>query len=414
VREPKASDRTSRLLLLGYLVFLVYASLYPIGSFRLPEESPFTLFLRMERIARADALTNLLVYLPLGFFLALRWPELGSFRAALIGCSLSLAIEYLQAFLPGRFPSLLDWGLNSAGTILGAEIAARLPHISRLDSVAILAPGPRTRLGLIAVGTWVAAQLFPFVPSGDVDYLREGLRPLWRVLRGQASFSFAEASVYALAALSLASILGECLRPNRRSRLLVPFLFIGVLLAKVPIITRQLSLEAILGVLFGLAIAWRLSQSRPEGRVPFVAALGAFVVEELRSDSNGSGPSLAFNWIPLRNHLANELVGAADMLAAAWPFLALAFMVSGWRGFTPRRAALGGGGVVFLFVMALEWIQRFLPGRSPDVTDALIALGTWLLAWLGISGSGRASSPRPAPEDRRRNPARSSPDSESR
>jgi hypothetical protein len=255
----------------------------------------------------------------------------------------------------------------------------------------------------MAVGTWVAAQLFPFVPSTDIDYLREGLRPVWHVLRGQASFSFAQASVYALATLSLSAILANCLHPNRRFRALVPLAFLAVLLAKVPIVTRQLSLEALFGAVVGLAISWRLPHSKSAGAVPFLAAAGAFVVEELRVEGVGSAAPVAFNWIPFRNHLTNELVGASDILSGIWPFLALAFVVSGWRGIAPRRAALGGAVLVFSGAMALEWVQRFLPGRAPDVTDALIALCAWLLPWLGmlgISGSGRELDPRPAREDR--------------
>ena len=403
MKEPTTSQRLTRLLLLGYLAFLVYASLYPISSFRPPEKSPFTLLFGKMTISRADALGNLLVYLPLGWLLAVRMPGLGSLRAALFGCALSLTIEYLQAYLPGRVPSVLDWGLNSAGTLLGAELASRLGRIRWHDAELVLAAGPRARLGLVAVGTWVAAQLFPFVPSVDIDYLREGLRPVWHILRGQTSFSFAQASVYALATLSLSGILAQCLRPSLLSRLLVPLVFFAVLLAKVPIITRQLSLEALVGALVGLAIAWRLSDSKPEGTIPFLAAAGAFVAEELRSEGVGSGALLPFNWIPFRNHLTNELVGASDILSGAWPFLALAFVVSGWRSIGPRRAALGGAVAVFSGAMALEWVQRFLPGRSPDVTDALIALCAWLLPWFGINGSGRASSPRPAPEDRFQN-----------
>jgi len=384
----------ARLLLLGYLAFLVYASLYPISSFRPPEKSPFALFFGRMTSSRTDALTNLLVYVPLGWLLALRMPGLGSIRAALFGWALSLSIEYLQAYLPGRVPSVMDWGLNGAGTLLGAGLASRLRRIPVLDAEAFLAAGPRTRLGLAAVGTWIAAQLFPFVPSTDIDYLREGLRPVWHVLRGQASFSFAQASVYALAALSLSGILAQCLRPNRRSRLLVPLVFVAVLLAKVPIITRQLSLEALLGALLGLAISGRLSHSKPSGAVPFLAAAGAFVVEELRSEAGAAGALLAFNWVPLRNHLRSELIGAADILSGTWPFLALAFVVSGWSAFEPRRAALVGAVLVFSGVMALEWVQQFLPGRSPDVTDALIAVAAWLLPWLhpGISNSRSASA----------------------
>lgn len=403
MNETTTSHRIVRLLLLGYLAFLVYASLYPISSFRPPEESPFALIFGKMTISRADALTNLLVYFPLGWLLAVGMPGLGPLRATLLGCALSLTVEYLQAFLPGRVPSVLDWGLNSAGTLLGAELASRLALVRWLDAEAFLEAGPRTRLGLAAVGTWVGAQLFPFVPSADIDYLKEGLRPVWHVLRGQESFSLAQASVYALAALSLSSILAQCLRPNRLSRLLVPLVFVAVLLTKVPIITRQLSLEALVGAMVGLAISWRLSDSKPEGMVTFFAAAGAFVVEELRSEGVGSAALVPFNWIPFRNHLTSELVGASDILSGAWPLLALAFVVSGWRAIEPRRAALGGAVVVFSGAMALEWVQRFLPGRSPDVTDALIALGAWLLPWLGINGSGRVSGPRPAPEDRLQN-----------
>lgn len=396
MKEPAPSHRIARVLLLGYLVFLVYASLYPISSFRFPERSPFALIFATEITSRTDALTNVLVYLPLGLFLILSRPGLGSLRAGLIGCALSFVIEYLQAFVPGRVPSLLDWALNSLGTLLGAELAARLGQIRWRASVSLLASGPRARLGLITVGTWVAAQLFPFVPSTDIDYLKEGLRPVWHVLRGQQSFSFAPAASYALATLSLASILEECLLPSRHSRLLVPMFFFAVLLAKVPIISRQLSLEALAGVLVGLALSRRLRDSGPGAAVLFLAALGAFAVEELRSEGPSSGAVLAFNWIPFRTHLISELIGASDILSGAWPFLALAYVVSGWRSIEPRRTTLGGTVLVFAFVLALEWLQRFLPGRSPDVTDALIAVAAWILPWLHpeISGGPDTASAR--------------------
>ncbi len=400
LKEPRTSNRIARPLLFGYLAFLVYASLYPISSFRIPQESPFTLLFERITISRADALTNLLVYLPLGWLLSAGVPGLGPFRAGLLGCAFSVAVECLQAYLPGRVPSLLDWCLNSAGTLLGAWIGSRSARFHWRGTEGALVVGTRTRLGLAAVGTWVGAQLFPFVPSADVDYLREGLRPVWYVLRGQTSFSWPQASVYALAILSLSAILFQCLRPSSRSRLFVPLFFAAVLVAKVPILTRQLSLEAIVGALVGLAVAWRLSNSEARGAVPFLAAAGAFVIDELRSGGGGPEAFLPFNWSPFRNHLTNELIGAADILSGVWPFLALAFIVSGRQNVEPRRAAVIGAVLIFSGVLALEWVQQFLPGRSPDVTDALIALSAWLLAWWGISGSAGATDPRPAREDR--------------
>ncbi len=408
MNEPTTSNRTTRLLLAGYIAFLVYASLYPISSFRPPDMSPLALIFGKLTVSRTDALANLLVYVPLGYLLAAGMPGLRWERAASFGCVLSFAIEYGQAYLPGRVPSILDWALNSAGTLLGAVVASRFQRIRVNDVDAVLESGPRARLGLLAVATWVAYQLFPFVPSVDVDYLKEGLRPVWQVIRGQTSFSFAHAAVYALAVLALSLILRGCLRPNPRYRVLVPAAFLAVLLAKVPIISRQLSLEALFGSLFGLAISRRLADSESGGTVPFFAAAGAFVVEELRSES-GPFSLHPFNWIPLRNNLENELIGAADILATAWPFLAMAYAASGWRRAATRVAAFGGAVAVFTSVLALEWMQRSLPGRTPDVTDALIATGAWIVASLGFNGSGYASGPRPDPESRLPSPARQHP-----
>jgi L-asparagine transporter-like permease len=59
LEEPAASHRIVRFLLIGYLAFLVYASLYPISSFRPPEKNPFALLFGKITISRTDALTNL-------------------------------------------------------------------------------------------------------------------------------------------------------------------------------------------------------------------------------------------------------------------------------------------------------------------------------------------------------------------
>jgi VanZ family protein len=328
-------------------------------------------------------------------------------------------MEYLQAFIPGRVPSVLDFGLNVLGTFVGAQLSARLASWRGPGLDGILAPEPRARVGVMAFGTWAAAQLFPFVPSADIGYLRTDLRPFARVLRGEASFSWTDAAIYALSALCLSSILGESLSPRRKLRRLVPLLLLGILLAKIPIVTRELCLEAFLGAAFGLAVsrwvgpsglnlsvrwgptpsasrsATRFARATLGGVAPFLAAAGAFVLQELRADA--MAPTLSpMNWIPLRVHLTDERIGAADILRGAWPFVALAFVASGWRWLSARGAVFGGGGLVFLFALALEWIQSYLPGRYPDVTDALLALGAWVVAWYEIS-TRRTSRPRTSP-----------------
>jgi VanZ family protein len=403
LKEP--GTPISRLLLYGYLVFLVYGSLYPLSSFRLPDENPLALLFEPRgprALSRTDALANLLVYLPLGWLLRERGFSLA--RAGLLGCVFSFIIEWLQAYLPGRVPSFLDLALNTAGTVLGAALASRFHRVRWLQMGWRHDLPPRARLGLAAVLTWAASQLFPFIPSIDIGNLRAGMRPLWHVVSGRAPFSFTQAAVYALAAIALSRILMDCLPRNFRYRSYVPAAFLAVLAAKVPILGRQLSLEALLGVLGGLALSrWFLNWDS-RCRVPLLAAAGAFVIEELRS----GGPSARlqpFHWIPLRSSLQNELIGAADILATAWPFLAVAYLASARRHRAPRLTVLGGAAAVFGSVMALEWVQRFLPGRTPDITDALVAAGAWLLAWRLVNGNDCASGPRPDPEDRFPSPA---------
>jgi VanZ family protein len=340
LNEPTSSQRIARLLLFGYLGFLVYGSLYPISSFRPPEESPLALLFGRSRLSRTDILANLLVYLPFGWLLGAR--GLSWTRAGLLGGLLSFAVEWLQTYLPGRVPSLVDFGLNTAGTVLGAALAKQFGRARWLELPWLRGVPPRAALGLAAAATWMASQLFPFVPSIDVGALRAGLRPIGHVLTGRTPFSFGETAVYALTAIALSRILLEVLPPSFRYRAYVPSVFLAVLAAKVPIVSRQLSLEALLGVAAGLALSRVVAGGKSHGWIPFLAAAGAFVLDELQSGS-GSSALRPFNWIPLRNSLENELVGAADMLATAWPFLAMAYVASGESAGSSRRRAFGGG-----------------------------------------------------------------------
>lgn len=74
-----------------------------------------------------DVLQNLLGFIPLGFVAGLLW--LGRARHAFArivigGALLSLFIETAQWLMPARFISVSDWLLNTAGTALGAGLAA--------------------------------------------------------------------------------------------------------------------------------------------------------------------------------------------------------------------------------------------------------------------------------------------------
>src|SRR5688572_27824066 len=73
----------------------------------------------------ADAILNVLLFVPLGLGLGLMGMRSG--RALLAGMVLSLLIETWQIILPGRDASLGDLITNSTGALLGAVLARRGP-----------------------------------------------------------------------------------------------------------------------------------------------------------------------------------------------------------------------------------------------------------------------------------------------
>ena len=381
----------NRALLIGYTALLVYGSLFPFVGWGTPDVSPWQEFLSPGRVSRADLVLNVLIYLPLGWLAARVFAGAGHVRAVLLatlaGSLLSFGVEYLQALLPMRVPSFHDWGWNTLGTFGGAvvhrQLAALGPWIRR-TATRLVGDGPVPRLGVAVVGVWAAGQLFPFVPSPDVGNLRAGLRPVWHVLRGSASFEPSRALGYALAILGLSIILSAALRPEyRRRRLFVCAFFFCVLLAKVPVVRQQLSLEALAVAALAFLVVGFLREPERASGLACAAIVGAVVLDQLRPGGGAAGVA-TFNWIPFRAHLVNDLTGIEDVLDTVWPFLAFGYLAIRAHPSRPQRVAAGGIGVVFLSVLLLEWLQTFVPGRSPDVTDAIIAAAAWTIPWIHL------------------------------
>ena len=381
----------NRALLIGYTALLVYGSLFPFVGWGTPDVSPWQEFLSPGRVSRADLVLNVLIYLLLGWLAARVLAGAGHVRAVLLatlaGSLLSFGVEYLQALLPMRVPSFHDWGWNTLGTFGGAvvhrQLAALGPWIRR-TATRLVGDGPVPRLGVAVVGVWAAGQLFPFVPSPDVGNLRAGLRPVWHVLRGSASFEPSRALGYALAILGLSIILSAALRPEyRRRRLFECAFFFCVLLAKVPVVRQQLSLEALAGAALAFLVVGFLREPERASGLACAAIVGAVVLDQLRPGGGAAGVA-TFNWIPFRAHLVNDLTGIEDVLDTVWPFLAFGYLAIRAQPSRPQRVAAGGIGVVFLSVLLLEWLQTFVPGRSPDVTDAIIAAAAWTIPWIHL------------------------------
>lgn len=125
--------RSSRLvayLASAYLLLVVYASLYPFSGWRVPNsDATHFLFAGWQPyIVASDVVLNILAYVPLGLLLTLFWMgrvprPLAATLGIVAGALLSVAMEYIQAYLPTRISSNLDVMTNALGAAWGAMAA---------------------------------------------------------------------------------------------------------------------------------------------------------------------------------------------------------------------------------------------------------------------------------------------------
>jgi VanZ family protein len=177
-----ASTSTSTLpLALAYAALVVYASLYPFNEWRDQGVLPWAWW--QAPLPRYwtwfDAIGNLLAYAPLGALTTLALLRTGRIRssgwlAAVLATALlsllSMLLESVQTYLPTRYPSNLDWALNTCGALLGSFAAGALERagwLERWEAFRAHWLVRDARGALVLLALWPFALLFPAsVPLG--------------------------------------------------------------------------------------------------------------------------------------------------------------------------------------------------------------------------------------------------------
>ena len=397
-------DRKSTQRLPGSLAFplaygglLVYGTLFPLDAFQTSGEHSLLSVLTEwpGHVSLGDVFINAVVYMPFGFLTVIvlrtmcnRMTSLS--LASTAGLLLSWMLEYLQYSIPERNTSNLDLALNVCGTFLGAVTAIAIDPRHSLGSRLLALrnnffhQGHPANVGLAAVGLWFLAATIPFVPSLDLGNLRHSVAPLWATLRDPSLFSLLLLSAYTLSFFAMGQLVMLAGLSSSRSRIYFIGLMVASVFLSIPIVTRSLDPEALLSLMLAIFMLYAIgtNKSRPGALLGSVAIVTAYIARNLYVPVGAAdSPGGVFNWVPFSGQMENVQAGFADVLDNTWPFVALAYLVWLHLGGRFRHSPVIGAILVFALVFVLNIAQLVLPGRYPDITDALVATAAWSLAW---------------------------------
>jgi len=380
--DGRVHPRSYRIAIGAVLLLIVYGSLYPLEwDFAHPQD-----FIWSGRIGLGDLLENVVLFLPLGWLLAWyhqesegRWRVFAAwFVVALV---LAGALQWLQKYLP-RTPALSDVVFNMIGHVLGwcaGRLSVRLMHRVHRQHSALQAAD---RFALLMLGVWWVAELFPLIPTIDVSSVVDNLKSLWQQPWWEPRRMLQHVGMTLMGLEATAVLLRSVAWPWHR-RLACAVMALLVLGGKFVVIHQTPGLAVVFGIGAGLALWTAIDRAWPGHRLPvlFAAALATYLMQAIWPWQWRTQP-LPMGWMPFGSSLAASIESVITNVA----FECLSFGTLVWAaarsGIDWRLATAGVAWLAF----ACEWTQRYLPGRTPEITSVLLALG---MGWLVAALAGR-------------------------
>ncbi len=318
-----------------------------------------------------DFIVNVALYMPLGFAAHLvwrqsPWPGFRIYGPVLLGLLLSVSMELTQLMVPTRNTSLPDVLTNVAGTAIGVMCALVFEAIDSRKSLwrveRLLDRRTGDRSALMLVFCWIAWLFFPFFPRLGLYALASKLRIFAHsALLDPVSLISTAACWYAAGLLAEGAGM-QIARPWFLATVLaVPAQFF--ITGGPP--SRSFLAGAMIGALAFVA--------RRRTAVPVRAEAWAFLTVILL---RGLAPfhaitaSIPFQWIPFGPTLGGEWQSAASVLIEKVFYYGTAVWLFRASGAALVRSVL----VVAALLGMIEVVQTHLPGRTPEITDPLLAL----------------------------------------
>jgi VanZ family protein len=351
---------------------IIYGSLYPFTFYRpVGGLGPLQHLMQSwaETPGRGDFVLNIFFYLPLGFFGSLAVAGSGRtlpriLLVTLAGGLLSTTMELAQYYIAERVSAADDVYANLIGTVLGAIVG----NFAGRDFLWLpFRDIAANRVPSLLLVLWLAYRLYPYVPTIDLHKYWDALKPVVFHPRPAGYDLFRYTAIW----LTVGSLI-EAIGGRRRGWLLFPLFIAAVLAAKVVIIDKTLSAAEIGGAAIGLAVWLLLAMSvGPRTRAAATALLfSAYIVAERLEPFQFTTYGRAFGWTPFRSYLYGSVeVNITSFLEKVFLYGALIWLLEK-SGLRFGVSAI----LVAIMLFAASWAETYLPGRSAEITDALMAL----------------------------------------
>ena len=350
------------LILYGSLFpFQYYQRYYPGGAVS------FLLSTWRQWDHRGDLVANILLYTPFGFFtcsvLRRRLPAIARVViVALIGAMLAGAIETAQFHDVGRYTSMGDVYANGIGAALGAVASVLLGASLRWPLVDELVRNPRAALLLTMV---FAYRLYPYVPVINLHKYWHAVRPMLMA----PSLPSGEFARYIVTWLFVAAIV-HALYGSRRFLLVFPLLCGAEFAGRVLIKGSVLKLDDIVSA--GAAfLLWIVLLRHSPRKFAVLALVFATMIAIERLEPFRFAPTpRAFGLVPFASFMQGS--NSIDIQAFCQKFYEYGGLI--WlltrAGLRLRASTL----LTAALLLATSLAECWLPGRSAQIPDALMAL----------------------------------------
>ncbi len=357
--------------LLLAIAIIVYGSLYPFHFEFTPRAAHPILAVwsgwpaEWDRYTVRDVILNVILYVPLGLaaamvFLRRHARAVAAMAAILLAAGVSAAMELAQVYEPGRDPSSLDVLTNLLGGVVGVCVAVAAER--QLRGLVKAPPQALRAAAVILLAAWGIQEFYPLFPAIGRAHLRDALSLLWHSRRLPWVETWLGVAEWFAVGLALESIFARM----RASWLAALMAF--SLGAQLVIADRSLTLAETLAAVLALVL-WRFSPAGGRARWGAWLLAGAILLRQLQPFYFLAVPQ-SFSWAPFAATLEGSRESAVIIIARkAFDYGALVFALrrAGWNYV---RAGL----VVAAALLVTEAIQMYLPGRTPEITDALLAI----------------------------------------